>query len=39
LIRDLVDDVVTVDEDEISRGIVYALQICGWLLKVQALLE
>lgn len=26
LIRDLVDDVVTVDEDEISRGIVYALQ-------------
>jgi threonine dehydratase len=26
LIRELVDDVVTVDEDEISRGIVYALQ-------------
>lgn len=26
LIRDLVDDVVTVDEDEIARGIVYALQ-------------
>lgn len=26
LIHDLVDDVVTVDEDEISRGIVYALQ-------------
>ena len=26
LIRDLVDDVITVDEDEIARGIVYALQ-------------
>jgi threonine dehydratase len=26
LIRDLVDDVVTVDEEEIARGIVYALQ-------------
>lgn len=26
LIHDLVDDVVTVDEDEIARGIVYALQ-------------
>jgi len=26
LIRDLVDDVLTVDEDEIARGIVYALQ-------------
>lgn len=26
LIRDLVDDIVTVDEDEIARGIVYALQ-------------
>lgn len=26
LIRDLVDDVVTVDEDEIARSIVYALQ-------------
>ncbi len=26
IIRDLVDEVVTVDEDEIARGIVYALQ-------------
>jgi len=26
LIRDLVDDVLTVDEEEIARGIVYALQ-------------
>ncbi len=26
IIRDLVDDVVTVDDDEIARGIVYALQ-------------
>jgi threonine dehydratase len=26
IIRDLVDDVITVDEDEIARGIVYALQ-------------
>lgn len=26
LIRDLVDDVITVDEEEIARGIVYALQ-------------
>ncbi|HYN87845.1 MAG TPA: threonine ammonia-lyase [Ardenticatenaceae bacterium] len=26
VIRDLVDDVVTVDDDEIARGIVYALQ-------------
>ncbi len=26
LIRDLVDDIVTVDEDEIARGIVYAVQ-------------
>jgi threonine dehydratase len=26
LIRNLVDDIVTVDEDEIARGIVYALQ-------------
>ncbi|HEX6291602.1 MAG TPA: threonine ammonia-lyase [Herpetosiphonaceae bacterium] len=26
IIRDLVDEVITVDEDEIARGIVYALQ-------------
>ena len=26
VIRDLVDDVITVDEDEIARGIVYAVQ-------------